>query len=200
MFKNLKAEGILIQSVYEAQERTKDLVVHLHDKGMQMHEAPGTGPTRVDTAPSRETRLTEDANVSLPRGPTAWRGPRGAKRTTGSRFWPHAPWRTFRLDLEHLGVRPARGTRVYWGSKLIVDRAPISNTSWRDPNWRHTLTPAARFQRWSFQSWLLGFSGAAGSRQRLFFWSAILCSFRLSCPGLQLQAWRTDGRTRCVFR
>ena len=47
-----------------------------------------------------------------PKRPTAWRGPRGAKRTTGSRFWPHAPWRTFRLDPEHLGVRPARGTRV----------------------------------------------------------------------------------------
>ena len=39
MFKSLKAEGILIQSAYEAQERTTDLVVHLHDKGMQMHEA-----------------------------------------------------------------------------------------------------------------------------------------------------------------
>ena len=39
MYKNLKAEGILIQSAYEAQERTKDLVVHLHQKGMQMHEA-----------------------------------------------------------------------------------------------------------------------------------------------------------------
>ena len=45
MYKSLKEAGTLIQSAYEAQERTKDLVVRLHDKGMrrhngiQMHEA-----------------------------------------------------------------------------------------------------------------------------------------------------------------
>ena len=39
-YKNLKEAGTLIQSAYEAQERTKDLVMHLTDKGrMQMHEA-----------------------------------------------------------------------------------------------------------------------------------------------------------------
>ena len=54
MFKSLKAEGILIQSAYEAQERTKDLVVHLHDKGMQMHAGFDALERRhVDSSKSR---------------------------------------------------------------------------------------------------------------------------------------------------
>ena len=71
---------------------------------------PGTGPDRVDTA-SRRTRLTEDANVSLPRGPLLGADlgePREPPDHVSGLMPPGAPSGWTRNTW---GFVPARGTR-----------------------------------------------------------------------------------------
>ena len=73
--------------------------------------------------------------LRLGRPPSLRRGTNPALPGSRQRL-ASCPWRTFRLDPEHLGVRPARGTRVHGSSRLVKwlhGKAPHSVSSCSRP-------------------------------------------------------------------